>query len=92
MDIILIIIPLLLLILCCGGTVTVRSRFPFPTVRDDRAALALLDTADFESDELGASQLAQDRKRQDGAGSLLPLSVDRLGAFKSSLAWSGCSK
>jgi hypothetical protein len=36
-------------------------------IRNDPAALALLDPVDFEANELGAAQPAGDQKRQDGA-------------------------
>ena len=42
-------------------------------IRNDPAALALLNPVDFEANELGAAQPAGDRKRQDGAVALLIL-------------------
>jgi hypothetical protein len=39
-------------------------------IRNDPAALALLDPVDFEANELGAAQPAGDQKRQDGAVAL----------------------
>jgi len=39
-------------------------------IRNDPAALALLDPVNFEANELGAAQPARDQKSQDGAVAL----------------------